>query len=159
MSENCYAGDIADKGNKDELVTWSKNYATGIELIDAQHMRLVNLTNELYRACLTSEEEVGSVFKEAMGRMVDYVRFHFSAELKLLERIHYPAYHDHKNQHDLLVKQILEAAQDFNEGKKFVPNRFVRNLKDWVFGHIGISDMMYADYVAEQRKKGQLTDI
>jgi hemerythrin len=136
------------------LITWSKNYATGIKQIDDQHMELVSLTNELYQACPTNGQEIQSVFKEVMGRMVAYVRYHFTAELEVLERIHFPDYHDHKKQHDQLVVQILEAAKEYNEGRKYAANSLVRKLKDWVFDHIGVYDKIFALYVAEQRKKG-----
>jgi hemerythrin len=139
-----------------EIVAWDEKFATGIDLIDKQHRELVSLTNNLYMACRQGTVETG--FKEAMDQMVAYVRFHFTAELELLQRIHFPMYADHKKQHDTLVQQILEAAKSFNEGKKFVPNNFVRVLRDWVFGHIAVSDRVYADYVATQIRKGLLTD-
>jgi len=142
----------------DEMVSWSDNYATGIELIDAQHKELVNLTNELFRACLTGREAVKAAFKEAMSRMVDYVNFHFTVEMELLARINYPGLAGHKKQHDELIKKILAASKSFDGGRKFVANKFVRTLKDWIFGHIAISDKKYADYVADQKSKGLLTD-
>jgi len=148
------AHNVKDK----EIVIWDDKYATGIEMIDDQHRQLVELTNQLYLACLAGEEVLQTVFKDALHRMVEYVRFHFSAELKLLSAIDYPDYHNHKNMHDNLVNDILEAAKDFNEGKKFVPNNFVRTLKDWVFGHIAVYDKIYAAYVREQKRKGILTD-
>ena len=149
---------IISEDQNSTIVEWSENYATGIELIDKQHRELVSLTNELYRACTTGDEEIGAVFKEAMGRMVEYVRFHFSAELELLHRINFPEYPEHKRQHESLVKDILEAAKGYNEGRYLVPNNFVRTLKEWVFGHIAITDQIYALYVAEQKKKGLLSD-
>jgi len=141
-----------------EIVNWSDKYATGIELIDSQHHQLVDLTNELYRACLSGGNERLAVFKDAMSRMVEYVRFHFTAELKLLEAIKYPDYNNHKKMHNDLVEEILAAANTYDDGKKFVPNKFVRTLKDWVFGHIAVYDKIYAAYVAEQKKKGVLTE-
>jgi len=90
--------------------------------------------------------------------MVEYVRFHFATEMKLLERVQFPECKSHKEQHDQLTVNILEAAKDHKDGKKFVPNNFVRTLKDWIFGHIGIYDQAYATYVREQKKKGLLTD-
>jgi hemerythrin-like metal-binding protein len=140
------------------LVIWSDKFAVGIELIDSQHHRLVDLTNELYRACLIRGETFDTVFKEALSRLVEYVRTHFSAELVLLERIKYPDYHNHKKQHDELVKNILEAAKKYNGARNFVPNQFVRTLQDWIFGHIAVYDQMYATYVREQKHKGLLTD-
>jgi len=144
-------------GNKD-IVSWGESYATGIELIDNQHKELVRLTNQLYHACLAGSEVVETVFKSAMSQMVDYVRFHFTAELELLKRINYPAYHEHKKEHDTLVMNILEASKEFSVGKKFVAYNFVRTLKDWVFSHIAFSDKLYAAFVKEQKSKGVLTD-
>lgn len=141
---------------KNTIVTWGENFATGIPLIDKQHMELVNLTNLLYQACLAGEHK--TAFKDAMSMMVDYVRFHFTAELELLKRINYPGYSEHKAEHDSLVKQILEAVQEFKAGRIFVPHSFVRTLKDWVFGHIGFTDRKYSKYVAEQKSLGLLSD-
>ena len=144
--------------NEFSLVTWDDSFATGILLIDNQHMELVRLTNELYNACRAGNAKACCAFKEIMSSMVDYVLFHFSTEQKLLERIHYPDYKLHKAQHDMLIKDILEAAKMYDEGKKFVPNHFVRTLKEWVFGHIAFYDKNYSLYVHDQKRKGLLTD-
>ena len=141
------------------IVQWEDGFSTGIKLIDDQHKELVNLTNELYQACLTGTDAVGPAFKEIMTRMVEYVRLHFSAEQEILNRIKYPNIHEHKSQHDFLVKQILEAAKEHSEGKKFVAHHFVRTLKDWIFGHIALYDKSYAAFLADQKSKGLLTDI
>ena len=127
-------------------------------MIDNQHWQLVNLTNELFNACRGGDKAIGNAFGVAMSQMVEYVRFHFGAEQQLLERIKFPEYSDHKKQHDSLVKNILEAAKGYKEGKKFVPHQFVRTLKDWIFGHIAVSDRQYAAFVADQKRKGLLTD-
>ena len=140
------------------IIAWNDKYSTGIELIDNQHKELVALTNQLYRACLSGEEALGTAFKEAMSSMVNYVRFHFGAEQDLLQRVNYPDYHEHKKQHEILVKQILDTASEFNKGKKFIANKFVRTLRDWVFGHIAVYDKSYAEYVFDQKGKGSLTD-
>lgn len=140
-----------------EIVKWEPRYETGIELIDEQHKELLSLTNDLYRACLTGSDEAGAVFKESMTRMVNYVRFHFSTEQQLLQKVGYPQYLGHKKLHESLTKSILDAAKEYNEGRKFVPNNFVRTLKDWIFSHIAIEDKAYALYVAEQKRKGFLT--
>jgi hemerythrin len=140
------------------IVEWDEKYSTGIELIDSQHKQLVHLTNELYQACMGGDEELGTVFKEAMGRMVEYVRFHFGAEQEMLQRIKYPNYTEHVKLHTDLIKQIIEASNNFNKGKHFIANRFVMTLRDWILGHIGYYDKVYAAYVADQKKKGLLTD-
>ena len=141
-----------------EIVTWSDRYATGIQKIDDQHRHLVILTNNLYRACLQDSAEAEAKFKECMRLMVEYVRFHFTDELIILERVKFPGFQDHKKQHETLVKDVLEAAKEYNEGLKYVPNSFVRTLKEWVFSHIAISDKVYSAYIMKQKEKGLLSD-
>ena len=156
---NIKTGDSSDLSkNYSEIVVWGDNYATGIELIDNQHKELVNLTNRLYRACMGSDQNVEATFKEIMSKMVEYVRFHFTAEQNLLKNISFPHYSDHTKEHNTLIKNILDAAKEYNEGNRFTPNNFVRTLKDWVFGHIAFSDKIYSAYIAEQKKKGLLSE-
>jgi len=143
--------------NVKEIVVWCDKYATGIERIDAQHRHLVNLTNELYAACFAKEDTLHTAFKDAMVRMVEYVRFHFEDELKILNAINYPDYQNHKKMHDSLIKNIIEASKDYSDGKKFVPNNFVRTLVDWVFSHIAFYDKQYSLYAMDQIRIGLLT--
>ncbi|MCL2209099.1 MAG: bacteriohemerythrin [Treponema sp.] len=141
-----------------DVVVWSDKYKTGIKLIDKQHHTLVDLTNQLYLACRAGDDVLAVVFQDAMHKMVDYVRHHFTAELILLDKINYPDYQNHKRMHDDLIRDILNAAKEFNEGKKLTPNNFTRTLEDWVFGHIAVYDKMYAAYAADQKRKGVLSD-
>jgi len=143
--------------NNGEIVVWCDKYATGIPQIDEQHHHLVNLTNQLYAACFAKEDVLHSTFKDAMSRMVEYVRFHFDAESKLLHEIKYPDYPEHKKMHDTLINKILEAAKSYDGGKKFVPNNFVRTLVDWVFSHIAVYDKRYSAYAMDRLKNGFLT--
>jgi len=140
-----------------EIVVWDEKYATGIEAIDAQHKQLVELTNQLFVACIAKPDELQTVFKEAMHKMVEYVHFHFDAEVNLLKAINYPQLHEHKRMHDDLIKDILEAANAYKEDKHFVPNHFVRTLKEWIFSHIAIHDKTYSFYVKEQIHNGSLS--
>jgi len=141
----------------EEIIIWDHKYGTGIGLIDIQHRQLVNLANELHRACLTKSDQVDAAFRDAMKRMVDYVRFHFDAEGKLLDAINYPDSVNHKKMHDALIKKILDASKDYSEGKKFVPNNFVRTLVDWVFSHIAFYDKQYSLFASENLRIGSLT--
>jgi hemerythrin len=149
---------MTNTSDNSDIVIWDDKYATGIQLIDSQHKELFSLTNELFHACLGRDESINDVFKEIMSRMVEYVRFHFGAEQELLQRIKYPDYQEHKKQHDALVRNILESVKEFNEGKKLVPNQFVRTLRDWILSHIALTDKLYVIYITTQMKKGLLSD-
>jgi hemerythrin len=139
-----------------EIVAWELNYATGIKYIDAQHKELVNLTNRLYRVCMTGDEQVGYV-EDAVSCLLGYIRFHFDTEKEFLERIGYPDYRDHIKQHETLINNILSRAEGFNTSNKITLNAFVRTLAEWIFGHIVISDKDFAAFASEQRRNGLLT--
>ena len=148
----------ATKPSATEIAKWDERYATGVEKFDNQHKELFKLTNDLYRACLSGDAATNVVFKDSLHRMVDYVRFHFNDELGILKKINYPEFNEHKRQHDELVKKVLEAVKNYDEGKRFVANNFVRDLKDWIFEHIGHTDKKYAIYISELKKRGLITD-
>ena len=141
------------------LVEWDNKYSVGITLIDDQHKELIRLTNELYQGCFAGNEEAEDFFFKTIRGVLDYTKFHFSAEEKLMENVRYPKYAEHKKQHENFVMQMLNDVKSFQEGKKFVPNNFVRYLKDWILSHIAIMDTLYAKYIHELKKQGTLGNV
>jgi hemerythrin len=141
---------------KDVFVAWDDKYSVGIPLIDEQHKELIRLTNELYESCLAGEDAARANFMEAVKGTVDYVKYHFGVEEKLLQNAKYPELAEHKKEHEAFVRHILNEVQSFQEGKKFVPNEFVRYLRDWILSHIAVADRRYATYILGLKKTGAL---
>jgi hemerythrin len=141
------------------LVEWDDRYLTGIQLVDDQHKKLIDLTNKLYAGCLAGDDEAKVYFLETVHDTVDYVKYHFTAEEKILEKIKYPYITEHKKAHESFVKRIFEEVKSFEEGKKFVPNIFVRYLKDWILTHIAVEDKKYARYIRDLKKQSSLNTI
>jgi hemerythrin len=137
----------------DVFVEWEDRYSVGIPLIDDQHKELIKLTNDLYQGCLAGEETARINFMAAIKGTVDYVKYHFSMEEKLLQNVDYPDLTEHKRAHEEFVKHILNEVQSFEEGKKFVPNLFVRYLRDWILSHIAVADRTYATYILNRKKQ------
>jgi hemerythrin len=138
------------------FIEWDDKFSVGIRAIDDQHKELVRLTNELYQGCLAGDDTAKAYFLVAIHSTVAYVKYHFSSEEKLMKKVNYPQLGEHKREHDAFTKEIIEGAKNFEEGKKFVPNLFVRYLKDWVLSHIAVSDIQYARYIMDLKKKGLL---
>jgi hemerythrin len=139
-----------------KLVEWDDRYSVGIPLIDDQHKELVNMTNTLYEACLAGDRAARAYFLQAIHGTVDYVKYHFAAEEKILENVKYPHIIEHKRAHESFVKKIFVDVKSFEAGKKFVPNVFVRYLKDWILTHIAVEDKRYAEYIFNLKKQGAL---
>jgi hemerythrin len=137
------------------FVEWEARYSVGIPTVDEQHKELLRLTNELYNACLRGDEAARERFKEVIKSTVNYVSFHFSSEEKLMESLKYPDIEIHKKEHERFVKKVVGDVKAFEEGKAFVPNTFVRFLRDWILTHIAMEDIKYADYIHHLKQKSR----
>lgn len=126
------------------FVEWDVKYSVGIKEIDEQHKRLLEITNNLFNACTQGKDVANAEFKDAIKDAVNYVKTHFAFEEDLLTKNNYPELKRHKLEHEAFVKKILEEAKNFETGKQFVPNNFVRFLRDWTLEHIAVSDKKYA---------------
>jgi hemerythrin len=111
------------------------------------------MTNDLYKGCLLGGDEARDYFMKAIRGTVDYVKYHFAAEEKIMENVKFPGFVEHKREHEGFVKQIVGDVKDFQEGKQFVPNVFVRYLKDWILTHIAVKDKIYAAFILDLKKQ------
>ena len=129
------------------FVEWDNRYSVGIKEIDDQHKKLLSLANRLFEACTQGKDVANKEFKDAIKEAVDYVKTHFSYEEAMLVRYNYDDIKQHKLEHEDFVKKILLDVKNFETGKLFVPNNFVRFLRDWTLQHIAISDKKYEAFL------------
>ena len=142
-----------------KFVEWEDKFSVSIPLVDSQHKRLIEMTNQLHEACGYDTDFAMDQFKKTAHDTVVYVKYHFSTEEQIMEKTEYPGYAEHKKFHAEFVMEVIKYVASFEEGKKFVPNQFVRFLKDWVLSHIAIVDSKMGHYIAELQKTGKLGKI
>jgi hemerythrin len=142
--------------NRDAFIQWEARYVLGVPLIDGQHEKLVQLTNDLHIACCDNRDTANECFIKVAREAVNYVHYHFTTEEKIMLLLSFPEYIDHKRSHESFIKEILHHTKMFSEQQNFVPNRFVHFLKDWVLSHIAICDKTFAEYVLSLRCRAKL---
>jgi hemerythrin-like metal-binding protein len=140
----------------DMVVQWQNSYSVGVKLIDEQHMELIRLTNKLFYNCMAGLERGNSAFIDTIHEAVDYAGYHFGTEEKVMERINYPDYTRHKQEHIDFVKQVCVKVDDFASGKMHAPIQFVYFLRDWVLHHIAVCDKKMGDYILALKRNGDL---
>jgi methyl-accepting chemotaxis protein len=130
-------------------IQWTKDYATGSNTIDSQHVQLFRRINDLVEASKAgiSNQEL----KEVLGFLADYVVHHFGTEEKIMQKIKYPDFDSHKHQHDEFTKAINRIAEGFTmEGDN---TEVINKLKDvslkWLDGHIKKIDTKLAAYIRQ----------
>ena len=88
-----------------------------------------------------------------MKELVEYVIIHFRDEEAIMESVNYPQVKEHKKKHESFVKEVLATVSAYKNGKQFVPNTFVRFLRDWLFNHILVNDKEMAKYYFTVKEK------
>ncbi len=124
---------------------WSKEFSVGVEEIDGDHRRLLELLNQLHDAASSGD---GS---EVLGRVLDglmlYVGYHFAHEEALFLRTNYPGYERHRRQHQALTITVKEIRDDFQlGGSDALPRQVLEFLKNWLYEHIMGSDRAFGVY-------------
>lgn len=130
-------------------VRWCDTYSIGLAEIDAQHMMLIELMNELWQAIASNAPN--EVSEKLLERLEHYTVAHFGAEETLMRTLDYPDFPGHKLAHAKFVLRLKTERQHLLRGKK--PGLEMLNfLRDWLIQHILVSDRAYADYIAGRQK-------
>lgn len=127
------------------LMTWTEDCSVKIESIDAQHKMLFSWVNDLYDAMCAgrADQELGQI----LYGLVQYTRYHFLHEEKLMQDHGYPDYLNHKAQHDALRKRVDDFQAQFQSGNAGITTELMDFLKNWVSNHIQISDKSYSAHL------------
>ncbi len=124
---------------------WKDEYCVGIDSIDQQHRKLVNLINQLQTAV---DYSTGEEFeRDALDELVDYTKTHFSYEEGLMRDNDYPEFEQHKLQHEAMFKKVEEVLAEYEKDQDTAMNNAVEYLKSWLINHINGTDKQYSGYL------------
>ena len=132
-----------------ELVAWCDDFMVGNRQIDAQHKELVRMTNEFYAGVQMGGVMAKVYFMKTIQGAVQYVKTHFATEEEIMQKVAYPLFAEHKQQHEDFVAEVAQQVQIFEKEDNPDPAGFVKYLMDWVLQHIADSDKKYAPYITK----------
>ena len=132
-------------------VTWNESYSVGVKALDEQHKRLFVMLNQIHEAM--SEGKGRVVVAQVMNDMVDYVRLHFTAEEKLLEKYSYPGLNEQKREHAAFIKKVAEMQQKMRDGNLTLSIEVSQFLRSWITDHILGIDKKYVDFLISKGEK------
>ncbi|MDH4199268.1 MAG: bacteriohemerythrin [Spirochaetia bacterium] len=129
-------------------IVWQKEYELGIEKIDSQHKRLIDLINQLDLACgvKKSPEEVEKIFLS----LVNYTNYHFTAEEMVMKKNGYPLFENHKSKHDFFVQKISQFNRQIREDNTLALSDTIDFLNTWLVEHIMGEDRKYVPILKEK---------
>jgi hemerythrin len=121
---------------------WQDSFSVGVKEMDDQHKKLIAILNHLHDAMKAGKaaKEIGLIIDE----MVDYTKFHFGAEEKLMTEKNYIGLASQKGEHSSFIKKAQEFQNEINSGKMNVSLEVLNFLKEWLTHHILVIDMKYS---------------
>lgn len=138
-----------------EVFPWNPNFETGIEKIDEQHRRLVELINTL--AVYFASQATNLKLDEILNELADYAIYHFSAE----EEIWHQAFDgdiwltQHQKSHKGFEEQLIKLKREEEEKPlEEVLDDILAFLINWLAFHILDSDMRMAKVIQFMNEQG-----
>ena len=133
------------------IFQWTNEYAVGVRQIDEEHQRLFALAESLHQAML---EGLGkAILQDLLASLVAYTCYHFAHEEQLMERIRYPDYRQHREQHHELRQRVREIQGRFSSGEMTMTIEVMQFLMEWLRRHTTTSDRGIEGYL---KKSGSL---
>jgi len=127
------------------LLEWSDSDSVKIVVLDDQHKKLFDLTNELFTAM--SARRGREVAGDILCRLLEYAAVHFEAEEKLMEEHQYPELDSHRGEHKAMREKVLAFQKAFDDGDNNVPPQLLVYLQLWLRNHLRRVDQQYSDFL------------
>ncbi len=113
--------------------------------MDDEHKRLFALINDYYEAMAANKAKEAT--QKILQGLLDYTKYHFGDEEKLMLRNNYPGYDEQKAQHTYFIDTIADYQKRIAEGKLLLSIEITNFLKDWLVKHIRAKDKLYGPFL------------
>lgn len=127
------------------LISWKKQYTVNNTELDNQHKKLFDLINRMFKAF--QEGKANEVLFEAIEETIEYSKYHFEFEERLLKEYNYPAIEDQINDHKFYTEKVEKFFSDYSNTDKQIAYDFMIFLKKWLMEHILNKDQEYKIYI------------
>jgi len=139
---------VVNRCEKKHFAVWKDEYSVGVESIDDDHRKLLNLINKFQTAV---HYRTGKEFeKEAFDEVIAYTKYHFDREEKMMLEAGYPELEAHKKIHRAMVAKIDEFVKDYETRGHEALEGVSLFLKDWLVNHINGIDQDYSSLMIEK---------
>ena len=133
-----------------EFLKWSDDYSIGLQEIDNQHKKLLDIINKLYTAFINRDEDM--VMENILVQMTDYTKYHFGTEEKYFKQFGYKNTSDHLEQHKIYIAKLSAFQNDFKNNQK-ITYSVMNFLRNWLVNHIQGIDRNYVALFKENGVK------
>jgi hemerythrin-like metal-binding protein len=125
---------------------WGKILSVGVEEIDEDHRKLVDIFNILNHAVV--EGEAPDYMAAVLAELINCTVWHFSHEERLMLKHRYADAAAHKQEHGELIASAKDLQQEILQGGA-VNEQHVVFLERWLTEHILTADQKLGSFLFE----------
>jgi len=127
-----------------DFINWEDKLSVGVAEIDTEHKKLISLINNLNHAIQIKSST--KTLEEILLSLIDYTKFHFGHEEKLLQQNGYAELPQHHKEHEELTAKVIDFHERLSTGKASFTLELMLFLRDWLINHIMKTDMQYKEF-------------
>lgn len=113
--------------------------SVGNFILDEQHQHFISLIENL-------SETDDPIPQSLIDELFSYIKYHFSAEEKMLQDVNYPHLHEHIVQHGKFVTFTV-SLMDKLKDRALKSSEVRARLIEWFVEHICTEDMKFKEYI------------
>ena len=126
------------------LFDWKNDYSVGVFNMDSHHKKLFDIINELHEGM--KEGKGAEAAEHSIKELLDYTKYHFSEEEKMMEQVGYSGLSAQKTAHKIFISRIEDFKEEADRGMAvFVSSKLVNTAMDWLKQHILTMDKQYQE--------------
>jgi len=130
------------------LIDWNDALSTGYRPMDADHMRLAELVNELHDNLLAGSSM--TLIEAGFHRIARHTANHFRHEERLMAESSFPDSLNHTLAHQQLETQIADLLRQVDAGEPVFTLELVEFLRNWLLNHILSMDKKLGEHLVRQ---------
>ena len=120
------------------LIEWKDEFSVGVPDVDHEHQKLIALINDLHDAMSRDNNDV--TVMDFLGEIYAQVSAHFALEEKIMRERKYDQYAEHKADHEVLLDELRDIMDDYEEHAYFSDEVFANAVGNWFNDHFSTRD-------------------
>jgi hemerythrin-like metal-binding protein len=136
-----------------EDIIWDSSWNIGHAEIDTQHQKWIEILNRLQRSVFCrNDKDINEVQRNTLKEILDYTRYHFDSEEKLMKATSYPDSYNHWRLHKDFDNLVYEKNRALAEGAIILNSELLSLMKNWLLQHIQVEDQKFGCYLLSNSK-------
>ena len=117
---------------------WRDEFSVGIAEVDHEHRELIELINNLQQD-LKAGSDTQKVMR-SLGEIFAQISSHFALEEKMMRKTRYPAYAEHKEDHETPLDDLRDIMDDVEDDGILDDVQLTDDLDRWFSDHFRTHD-------------------